>query len=75
MFDRERFGKLLEKAKGSRSINQYGLQSGVNPGYISRHYSPCPAKINILFPSFPSVRPYFSYLTLDCMHAFMLYYR
>lgn len=35
-FDRERFAKLLERAKGNRSINHYGLQCGVNPGYISR---------------------------------------
>jgi hypothetical protein len=35
-FDRERFANLLEKAKGKRSINKYGNDSNVDPGYISR---------------------------------------
>lgn len=36
MFDKDAFAKLLEKAKGDRSINQYGKYCDVDPGYISR---------------------------------------
>jgi len=36
MFDKDRFAELLGKAKGDRSINQYGRHCGVDPGYISR---------------------------------------
>ena len=36
MFDKEAFAELLEKAKGDRSINQYGKHCDVEPGYISR---------------------------------------
>lgn len=36
MFDKQLFSELLEKAKGERSINQYGQQCDVDPGYISR---------------------------------------
>lgn len=36
MFDKDRFAELLGKAKGDRSINQYGQHCGVDPGYISR---------------------------------------
>ncbi len=35
-FDKEAFADLLHKARGDRSINQYGLHAGVDPGYISR---------------------------------------
>jgi hypothetical protein len=35
-FDKPKFAELLDKAKGNRSINQYGLHSGVDAGYISR---------------------------------------
>ncbi|RJQ25777.1 MAG: hypothetical protein C4589_10675 [Peptococcaceae bacterium] len=35
-FDKEKFSQLLQKAKGSRSINNYGQQAKVDPGYISR---------------------------------------
>lgn len=36
MFDKDAFAELLEKAKGDRSINQYGKHCDVDPGYISR---------------------------------------
>lgn len=36
IFDKERFSKLLSKAKGKRSINNFGRISQVDPGYISR---------------------------------------
>jgi transcriptional regulator with XRE-family HTH domain len=36
MFDKDRFAELLSKAKGDRSINQYGQHCDVDPGYISR---------------------------------------
>lgn len=36
VFDKERFAELLEKAKGNRSIRQYGQHCGVDAGYISR---------------------------------------
>ena len=36
-FDEKEFSRLLALAKGSqRSINQYGKESSVDPGYISR---------------------------------------
>ncbi|NPV27089.1 MAG: hypothetical protein HPY81_06495 [Firmicutes bacterium] len=35
-FNKFEFARLLNIAKGQRSINQYGLQSEVDPGYISR---------------------------------------
>lgn len=35
-FNKEEFSELLKKAKGNRSINQYGLQSGVSGAHISR---------------------------------------
>ncbi|PKM75772.1 MAG: hypothetical protein CVU90_15860 [Firmicutes bacterium HGW-Firmicutes-15] len=35
-FDKQRFAYLLSQAKGNRSINQYGADSGVDPAYISR---------------------------------------
>jgi len=35
-FNKVKFSSLLEKAKGSRSINNYGRISNVDPGYISR---------------------------------------
>lgn len=35
-FDRRKFSLLLTKAKGNRSINSYGNQAKVDPGYISR---------------------------------------
>ncbi|MFK7692890.1 hypothetical protein [Paenibacillus sp. HJGM_3] len=35
-FDKEAFSKLLELSKGKRSINKYGSDAGVDPGYISR---------------------------------------
>lgn len=36
MFDKKLFAELLDKAKGERSINQYGQHCDVDPGYISR---------------------------------------
>lgn len=36
MFDKVLFAELLGKAKGERSINQYGQHCDVDPGYISR---------------------------------------
>ncbi|MFF2016268.1 hypothetical protein [Paenibacillus sp. NPDC058177] len=36
IFDKERFSELLNKAKGDRSINNFGRISQVDPGYISR---------------------------------------
>lgn len=36
IFDKERFSELLSKAKGERSINNFGRISQVDPGYISR---------------------------------------
>jgi len=35
-FDQETFSQLLARAKGDRSINSYGRQAKVDPGYISR---------------------------------------
>lgn len=35
-FDKKKFSTLLTKAKGDRSINSYGNQAKVDPGYISR---------------------------------------
>lgn len=35
-FDKHRFAELLDTAKGNRSINKYGSDAGVDPGYISR---------------------------------------
>ena len=35
-FNPEIFAALLERAKGKRSINKYGSDSDVDPGYISR---------------------------------------
>lgn len=35
-FDKRYFAELLTLAKGDRSINQYGIDAGVDPGYISR---------------------------------------
>ncbi|QSF42706.1 hypothetical protein [Paenibacillus tianjinensis] len=36
IFDKKRFSELLNKAKGDRSINNFGRISQVDPGYISR---------------------------------------
>jgi len=35
-FEKENFAALLILAKGNRSINKYGNDAGVDPGYISR---------------------------------------
>jgi transcriptional regulator with XRE-family HTH domain len=35
-FDKPGFARLLEAAKGKQSINSYGKETGVDPGYISR---------------------------------------
>jgi len=35
-FDKECFAELLVHAKGDRSINKFGIDAGVDPGYISR---------------------------------------
>ncbi|AQS58629.1 hypothetical protein [Desulforamulus ferrireducens] len=35
-FDKQRFSELLGLAKGNRSINKYGRDADVDPGYISR---------------------------------------
>lgn len=35
-FDKDEFARLLNLAKGDRSINQYGLHSGVSAAHISR---------------------------------------
>ncbi|MGE5398179.1 MAG: hypothetical protein ACM3MK_11690 [Chitinophagales bacterium] len=35
-YDIERLAGYLVLAKGSRSINKYGTETGVDPGYISR---------------------------------------
>jgi hypothetical protein len=35
-FNKQRFSELLAMAKGSRSINKYGRDTKVDPGYISR---------------------------------------
>lgn len=35
-FDKDKFSQLLKQAKGTRSINNYGRISNVDPGYISR---------------------------------------
>lgn len=35
-FDKKKFSELLEKAKGDRSINNFGRIAQVDPGYISR---------------------------------------
>lgn len=35
-FDKQRFADLLKQAKGDRSINRYGIDSDVDPAYISR---------------------------------------
>lgn len=35
-FDKQCFADLLKQAKGERSINRYGADSGVDPAYISR---------------------------------------
>lgn len=37
MFNKDRFSNLLRLALGNRSINKYGKDSGVDPGYISRY--------------------------------------
>jgi SOS-response transcriptional repressor LexA len=36
LFDKQQFAALLKLAKGNRSINRFGTESGVDPGYISR---------------------------------------
>jgi transcriptional regulator with XRE-family HTH domain len=36
VFNKEYFARLLTDAKGSRSINQFGLACDVDPGYLSR---------------------------------------
>lgn len=36
VFDKKKFSLLLARAKGDRSINSYGNQAKVDPGYISR---------------------------------------
>lgn len=35
-FNKKHFASLLILARGDRSINRYGADSGVDPGYISR---------------------------------------
>lgn len=35
-FNKEQFAKLLEKAKGNRSINKYASDANVSPAHISR---------------------------------------
>jgi transcriptional regulator with XRE-family HTH domain len=35
-FDKEQFAQILSKAKGVRSINQFGNACDVDPGYLSR---------------------------------------
>lgn len=35
-FNKEQFANFLNKAKGIRSINRFGIESDVDPGYISR---------------------------------------
>ena len=35
-FDKQSFADLLALAKGERSINRYGTDCGVDPGYLSR---------------------------------------
>ncbi|KUO52310.1 MAG: hypothetical protein APF76_04560 [Desulfitibacter sp. BRH_c19] len=35
-FNKSKFAQLLTLAKGERSINKYGNDAGVDPGYISR---------------------------------------
>ena len=35
-FNRELFAYLLQKAKGDRSLNRFGYESNVDPGYLSR---------------------------------------
>ena len=35
-FDKEEFARLLNKAKGDRSINQYAMHSGISSAHISR---------------------------------------
>ncbi len=35
-FNKQRFAYLLSQAKGNRSINRYGADSGVDSAYISR---------------------------------------
>ncbi len=35
-FDKVSFANLLRRAKGERSINRFGVEAGVDPGYISR---------------------------------------
>ncbi|MBU5440659.1 hypothetical protein [Paenibacillus sp. MSJ-34] len=35
-FNKEKFAALLGQAKGKRSINKFGVDTGVDPGYISR---------------------------------------
>ena len=36
MFNKNKFAQLVIKAKGKRSINEYGNQSGISPAHISR---------------------------------------
>lgn len=53
-FNKKLFADLLKDAKGNRSINKYGIDSKVDPGYISRlmreliDYPPSPDVINKL---------------------------
>ena len=35
-FNKEKFAAILSLAKGDRSINKFGNDAGVDPGYISR---------------------------------------
>lgn len=35
-FDKKKFAQLLIKAQGKRTLNQFGLISKVDPGYLSR---------------------------------------
>ena len=35
-FNRELFAYLLQKAKGDRSLNRFGYEANVDPGYLSR---------------------------------------
>jgi hypothetical protein len=36
VFNKEHFARVLAEAKGSRSINQFGIACDVDPGYLSR---------------------------------------
>ncbi len=49
LFDKERFGQLIEKAIGTRTITEYSISCGINLTYVSKY-------VNRKLPKPPSVQ-------------------